>query len=112
MPIGPKVLASVLCLALPALAAAETLTLQVGYGPGGSYDEAARLLADHIGRHLPGTPTAVVENVPGAGSLKLAKMIMQSPVTDGSTIATVSSALALLPVFDPDNTAFDPRVVP
>ena len=60
MPIGPKVLASVLCLALPALAAAETLTLQVGYGPGGSYDEAARLLADHIGRHLPGTPTAAL----------------------------------------------------
>lgn len=104
-------LVSTLAFALPGLAAAETLTIRVGYGPGGSYDEAARLLADHIGKHLPGTTETVVENVPGAGSLKLAKMVMASPETDGSQIATVSSALALLPVFNPDSTDFDPRKV-
>lgn len=112
MPTGFKFLASVFCLALPALTAtAEDLTIRVGYGPGGSYDDAARLLADHIGRHLPGSPNPVVENVPGAGSLKLAKMMMESPVTDGSQIATVSSALALMPIFDPESTDFDPRKV-
>jgi tripartite-type tricarboxylate transporter receptor subunit TctC len=98
-------------LALPTLVAAETLTIQVGYGSGGSYDEAARLIADHIARHLPGTSEVVVENVPGAGSVKLAKMVMASTVTDGSQIATVSSALALMPIFDPESTDFDPAKV-
>lgn len=109
---APRLLVSVFCLLLlPLSAVADDLTIRVGYGPGGSYDDAARLLAAHIGRHLPGSPNVVVENVPGAGSLRLAKMVMQSPVTDGSQIATVSSALALLPVFDPGNTEFDPRRV-
>ncbi len=102
------ILSSVFVLSLSSLAQAETLTIQVGYGSGGSYDEAARLIADHITRHLPGTTEVVVENVPGAGSVKLAKMVMASEVTDGSQIATVSSALALMPIFDPESTDFDP----
>jgi len=104
-------LVAALALAAPVIAEAETLTIQVGYGSGGSYDEAARLIADHIARHLPGTTEVVVENVPGAGSVKLAKMVMASTVTDGSQIATVSSALALLPIFDPESTDFDPTKV-
>jgi tripartite-type tricarboxylate transporter receptor subunit TctC len=111
MSFKPAFLTSVLALSLPLLAHAETLTIQVGYGSGGSYDEAARLIADHISRHLPGTTEVVVENVPGAGSVKLAKMVMASEVTDGSQIATVSSALALMPIFDPQSTDFDPAKV-
>jgi len=112
MALGIRFLASVLCVTLPAFAAAaQPLTIKVGYGPGGGYDDAARLLADHIGPYLPGKPNVVVENVPGAGSLKLAKMIMQSPATDGAEIATISSALALMPIFDPQNTDFDPLKV-
>jgi tripartite-type tricarboxylate transporter receptor subunit TctC len=111
MPFKSTYLTSAFILSLPALTQAETLTIQVGYGSGGSYDEAARLIADHISRHLPGTTDVVVENVPGAGSLKLAKMVMASEVTDGSQIATVSSALALLPIFDPKSTDFDPTKV-
>jgi len=106
-----KSIALTIALALPTLAGAETLTIQVGYGSGGSYDEAARLIADHIARHLPGTTEVVVENVPGAGSVKLAKMVMASTVTDGSQIATASSALALMPIFDPESTDFDPTAV-
>lgn len=104
-------LASALSLSLSLAAGAETLTIQVGYGSGGSYDEAARLIAEHIPRHLPGTTEVVVENVPGAGSVKLAKMMMSSTTTDGSQIGTVSSALALLPIFNPDSTDFDPTKV-
>ncbi len=112
MALGIRLLAGVLCVTLPAfVAAAQTLTINVGYGPGGGYDDAARLLADHIGPYLPGAPNVVVENVPGAGSLKLAKMFMQSPATDGAEIATVSSSLSLMPIFDPQNTDFDPRKV-
>ncbi len=87
--------------------AAETVTIEVGYSPGGSYDAIARLVADHLGDHLDGHPTVVVENVPGAGSLKLAKMVIQDG--SGARIATVSSALALRPIFEPDETDFDPR---
>jgi tripartite-type tricarboxylate transporter receptor subunit TctC len=60
---------------------------------------------------LPGTSEVVVENVPGAGSVKLAKMVMASDITDGSQIATVSSALALMPIFDPESADFDPTKV-
>lgn len=106
-----RIIAIVGAFALPSAATAEQIEIRVGYGPGGSYDEAARIVADHLGRHLPGNPSFVVENVPGAGSMKLARMMMESTVVDGTQIATVSSALALVPVFDPSNEFFDPRKV-
>ena len=87
------------------------LAIKVGYSPGGSYDMSARLVADFIGKHLPGTPDVVVENFPGAGSLKLAKSFMVSGNTDGTAIATVGSTLALMPLFDPESTDFDPQKV-
>ncbi|HOZ32797.1 MAG TPA: hypothetical protein PLM52_07940 [Tabrizicola sp.] len=96
--------------ASPALADGQ-LAIKVGYSPGGSYDMSARLVADFIGKHLPGTPDVVVENDPGAGSLKLAKSFMASTTTDGTEIATIGSTLALMPIFEPDSTDFDPRKV-
>jgi tripartite-type tricarboxylate transporter receptor subunit TctC len=60
---------------LPALAQAQdfykgkTLTIVVGFTPGGGFDINARLLARHIGRHIPGNPTVVVQNLPGAAGL-------------------------------------------
>jgi tripartite-type tricarboxylate transporter receptor subunit TctC len=99
------------CLSLAPAHAEGLVTIKVGYSPGGSYDVSARLVADFLGRHLPGTPDVVVENVPGAGSLKLAKSFMATGKPDGSEIATVGSALALLPIFEPDNTDFDPTRV-
>lgn len=100
-----------LFMAVSSAAEAGELVIQVGFGPGGIYDGAARLVADHIGRHIDGDTTVVVENVPGAGSLKLARMMMESPVTDGSVIATIGAGLALVPILDPQNDAFDPRKV-
>jgi len=47
----------------------KTVTLQIGYGPGGGYDLYARQLARFYGRHIPGEPAIVTQNVPGAGSL-------------------------------------------
>ncbi|MGJ8623545.1 MAG: Bug family tripartite tricarboxylate transporter substrate binding protein [Yoonia sp.] len=91
--------------------AQDRITLQVGYSPGGSYDRVSRLVAEHLGRHLEGTPDIIVENVPGAGSLVLGRQIMAESATDGNRIATVSSALALRPVFAPDSEDFDPTQV-
>ncbi len=47
----------------------KVLSLFVGYGPGGGYDVMGRLLARHMGKHIPGNPTIVVQNMPGAGTL-------------------------------------------
>src|SRR5258705_12448783 len=47
----------------------KQISLIVGYGPGGGYDAYARLLSRHFGRYVPGRPTVVVQNMPGAGSL-------------------------------------------
>ena len=46
----------------------KTVTLIVGYSAGGGYDTYARILARHLGKHIPGNPTIVVQNMPGAGS--------------------------------------------
>jgi tripartite-type tricarboxylate transporter receptor subunit TctC len=68
-------LAAVAILAAPAAAqsagdslAGKTVTLIIGFGPGGGYDLWGRLVARHIGKHLPGNPTVVPQNMPGAGS--------------------------------------------
>ena len=57
---------------VPALAqddfyADKTVTIYVGFGPGGGYDRYGRLAADHLGQHIPGNPEIIVENMPGAG---------------------------------------------
>ena len=56
---------------LPTLAQSQ-LNVVVGYPPGAIYDAYGRLVARHIGKHLPGNPTVVVQNMPGAGSLRAA----------------------------------------
>ena len=52
--------------------AGKNVTLVIGFGAGGGYDLWGRLVARHIGKHLPGNPTVVPQNMPGAGSNKLA----------------------------------------
>ena len=49
----------------------KQISLQVGFGAGGGYDTTARIFARHFGKYVPGKPNVVVQNVPGAGSLKL-----------------------------------------
>ena len=86
----------------------KTITIKVGYGPGGGYDQTSRLIARHLGRFLPGNPDIAVQNVPGGGSLKLTKMVLGSEPADGSVIASVSEAMSYAPVLDPQNANFDP----
>lgn len=85
--------------ALPAFAqgalAGNKLTIQVGYAPGGGNDIYARMLAHYLPNYLPGKPTAVVENVPGAGSLTLANNMYITAPRDGSVIATVAQSMPL-----------------
>ena len=61
----------------------KTVTFYVGYGPGGGYDTYSRLVARHLGRHIPGKPDVIVKNKPGAGSLRLANELYNSLPKDG-----------------------------
>ena len=77
---------------------ARTVSIVVGFAPGGGYDVYGRLLGRHLGKHLPGSPTVVVQNMPGGGSLNLANVTANTASADGSHIALINSAAALEPV--------------
>jgi tripartite-type tricarboxylate transporter receptor subunit TctC len=64
----------------------KTIRLVVGYAPGGGYDFYARTIARHMGKHIAGNPTFVVENMPGAGSLVSANHLYKIARPDGLTI--------------------------
>jgi tripartite-type tricarboxylate transporter receptor subunit TctC len=75
--------------------AGKTITVYVGYTAGGSYDLYGRLVARHLGQHLPGRPTVVVQNMPGAGSLKAANYLYEVAPRDGTALGVVVESTAL-----------------
>jgi tripartite-type tricarboxylate transporter receptor subunit TctC len=75
--------------------AGKTVTIYVGYTAGGSYDLYGRLIARHLGAHLPGHPTLVVQNMPGAGSLKAANYLYEVAARDGTALGVVVESTAL-----------------
>jgi tripartite-type tricarboxylate transporter receptor subunit TctC len=88
----PAACAAVAFLATPVPAAeifqGKTISVIVGFGPGGGYDTNARLLARHMAAKIPGKPTMVVKNMPGAGSLKSVQHLSTTAPKDGTTIVT------------------------
>ncbi len=78
----------------------KTVTVLVGFTAGGGYDVYARLLGRHIGRHIPGNPSVVVQNMPGAGSLKATQYVYGIAAKDGLTLATVSRGMATDPLLN------------
>lgn len=77
------------------LFARKTITLTVGYAPGGSYDLYARFVGRFLGRHLPGQPSVVVQNMPGAGSLQAANYLFKVAPKDGTAIGVVAETLPM-----------------
>ena len=77
----------------------KTLSITVGYGPGGGYDLYARLLQKFIGRYIPGNPNIVVKNMPGAGSLTMANFLFNDAARDGLNIGLTSRIAPLEPIF-------------
>ena len=92
--------------------AGKTLELLVGAPPGGGYDIYARIVGRHLGRHIPGDPTVVVKNMPGAGSAKAAQYISSIAPKDGTSLAGIMPGAIMGPLLD-DRTApmFDPTKV-
>ena len=78
----------------------RTVTVLVGFTAGGGYDVYARLLGRHLGRHIPGNPSVVVQNMPGAGSLKATQYVYGLAAKDGLTLATVSRGMATDPLLN------------
>ena len=76
----------------------QTVRIIVGYGAGGGFDVYARVLARHIGSHIPGNPRVIVENMPGGGGLVAANALYNTMPKDGTVIGHVLGELALLQV--------------
>jgi tripartite-type tricarboxylate transporter receptor subunit TctC len=85
------------------------ITIQVGFGVGGGYDTTTRLFARYFGKHVPGNPSIVVQNVPGAGSMNVANAIFNIAPKDGSVLGVFASSTALEPLFGNTKAAYDPR---
>jgi len=77
----------------------KSINLVIGYAPGGGYDLYARTLGRHIGRHIPGNPSIVVQNMPGAGSLKAASYLYGIAPKDGTTFGGFSRGAPIDPLF-------------
>src|SRR5262249_47005492 len=71
----------------------RTVTVAIGFSTGSGYDLYARLLARHMGKHIPGNPSLVPQNMPGAGSLKAANYVFSVAPKDGTVIGTMSRSL-------------------
>src|SRR5262245_16825233 len=74
--------------------AGKTVTIYVGFGPGGGYDLYGRVLARHLGRHLPGHPTVVVANMPGAASIRAANYVYNVAPKDGTALGIAAQSIA------------------
>jgi len=87
----------------------KTLRFVVGFTPGGGFDVYTRAIARHITKHIPGNPTTVVENMPGAGSLISANYLYHRAKPDGLTIGNFIGPLVLQHVLGNKAATFDGR---
>lgn len=94
--------AAALALATPANAddvanfyAGKTITMTIGFGAGGGYDNVGRAVAQFIGKHIPGHPTVIVENMPGGGGIKAANWIYREAPQDGTLIGVINQSASL-----------------
>jgi len=86
----------------------KTINLIAGFPPGGGYDTYVRILARHYGRFIPGQPTVVASNMPGAGSLTAANQIYNKTAPDGLSLAMFASSAAMEPLLGNKAALFDP----
>ena len=100
--------------ALPAYAAApyyegKTIRVVVGFSAGGGFDTYSRLIGRHLGRHIPGSPAVVVENMPGAASLVAANHVYNVAKPDGLTILNFHGNQVINQVIGKPGIEFDAR---
>ena len=89
--------------------AGKTIRFIVGYAPGGGYDTYTRAVARYIGRHIPGNPSVMVENMEGAGSLLAANYMFNKAEPDGLTVGNFNSGMVTQQALDARGIRFDAR---
>jgi tripartite-type tricarboxylate transporter receptor subunit TctC len=89
--------------------AGKTVTMVVGYGVNNGYDSYARAVGRHIQKHLPGHPSIVVQNMPGAGSLAAISYLYNSAARDGTVIGMIDQAAPLAQVMGDPGLRADVR---
>jgi tripartite-type tricarboxylate transporter receptor subunit TctC len=87
--------------------AGRTISIVIGTSAGGGYDLYARVLAKYLGRHIPGNPTVVPQNMPGAGTLRAMMYLYAVAPKDGTVIGTFSRSMPLAPVLGLPGANFD-----
>jgi tripartite-type tricarboxylate transporter receptor subunit TctC len=88
--------------------AGKSIRLVVGVDVGSGYDVNARLLARHMGAHIPGNPSFIVQNQPGAGSVTMTSQLYASGPFDGTTIGAAFAGMPTIPLLQPGGSRFDP----
>jgi len=87
----------------------KRINLIVSYGTGGGYDVYARVLAKHMSKHIPGHPNIIIQNMPGAGSLRGANYIYNVAARDGTVFGTFARNIALIgQIRTNQNVQYDP----
>lgn len=88
----------------------KTIQVIVGYGSGGGYDLYARMLARYMGKHIPGNPSMIVQNMPGAGSLRAANYLYTAAPKDGTAFGIFARNIPLIGILGANPAIqFDPR---
>jgi tripartite-type tricarboxylate transporter receptor subunit TctC len=93
--------------AAPEMFAGKTITILIGFGPGGANDTWARTVAKHMGDHLAGHPRVIPQNAPGAGGLKLMNELYNVLPKDGTAIGLVNRGIPLEPLLGGEGIQFD-----
>jgi tripartite-type tricarboxylate transporter receptor subunit TctC len=91
----------------PATFKGEAININVGYPAGGAPDLYFRVFARHYGHHIPGNPTIVPKNMPGAGTLRAANYIYNVAAKDGTELANFSSSATMEPLMGNEQARFD-----
>src|SRR5713101_2532274 len=116
-PIALGCVAAAMLMLVPVPGRADALTefyrgrqinLIVGYGTGGGYDVYARLLARYLGKYMPGNPGVIVQNMPGAASLRAVNYLYNAAPKDGTVVGTFARDMPLLSIMGSPNARFDP----
>jgi tripartite-type tricarboxylate transporter receptor subunit TctC len=85
----------------------KTVDLYIAYSVGGGYDLYARMVARHLGKHIPGNPLVVPKNMEGAGGLRLANWMYQAAPRDGTALGATSRSVAFEPMLGNKAAQYD-----
>jgi tripartite-type tricarboxylate transporter receptor subunit TctC len=87
----------------------KVVDLYISTSSGGGYDTIGRILARHIGKHIPGNPTVVPRNMPGGGGIRLGNYLYSAAPKDGTTIGIFNRGVPFSPLAGTKGANFDPR---